>query len=118
MKDESPVDAVRRVLKREFDIESKNIQVMMLIEAVRDASPPPQEFTIASLRAVLRTMEPHICLEAWATRCSRDLVAWLSKQAQVHKLAVAVGDERLWCVLEGTLAGMLLRVTQGRDLEP
>jgi hypothetical protein len=117
MKDESPIDAVTRVLLSEFGIKPDAVQAMRLIDAVQQSLPPHPDATIASLRAILRDLTPHNGLESWAWRCSREIVSWLSKQGQVHKVAVAVDDERLWCCLEGTLAGMLMRVARGQDLE-
>jgi len=118
MKDESPIDAVNRVLKTQFGITPDAVQAMMLIDAVRDALPPPSDMTIASLRAILRTMTPHEALDAWADRCSREITQYLTRLALVHKIAVAVDDERMWCSIEGILSGMLKRVAQGKDLEP
>lgn len=109
MRDESPVAAVRRVLAKEFGIEPHNVQVMMLIDAVRDALPPPRTATLASLRAILRSLDPHDGLDGWANKCAHEIVGMLAK-----------GDrevEGYWCQAEGILAAMLLRVTRGQDLE-
>lgn len=108
MKDESPAAAVRRVLGREFGIEPSNVQTMMLIDAVRDALPPKRETTIATLRAILRTLEPHDGLEAWAIMSAREIVGILSRHDREQG--------GYWCTVEGTIAAMLTRVTSGQDL--
>lgn len=109
MRDESPVAAVQRVLAARFGIADPSaVDTMILIDAVRDASPPPREMTIASLRAILRTLVPHDGLEGWARRCAREIVDMLMR-----------GDrevEGYWCSIEGVLTAMLLRVTRGQDL--
>jgi hypothetical protein len=116
MKDESPIAAVCRVIMREFEISPTNTQAMMIIEAVRDSSPPPPAFTIAALRSILRTLEPHQGLEGWASRSAGELVRLISKHPAVQAAAKLIDDERLWCSLEGTIMGMLIRVTRGQDL--
>lgn len=118
MQDESPVAAVTRVLSTEFNITKPSIrQTMMLIDAVQQALPPHPDATIASLRAILRDLHPANGLEGWAIKCAREITGWLSEQEQLHKVAVTLNNEHLWCALEGTLAGMLLRVTSGKDLK-
>ena len=117
MNDESPVSAVRRVMKKQFNIEPNNVQTMMLIDAVRDALPPHPSATISALRAILRDLRPDNGLDRWATKCAREITEWISKHDQVREIAEAAG-EGFWCSIEGTLAGMLLRVAQGKDLEP
>jgi hypothetical protein len=116
MKDEAPFEAVRRVLKSQFNIEPNNVQTMMLIEAVQQASPPHPDATIASLRAILRSLSPDNGLESWAYKSAREITAWLSKQAEIREIATRA-DEGFWCTIEGTLTGMLLRVTRGQDLD-
>lgn len=116
MKDESPVAAVRRVLSAQFNIEPSNVQTMMLIDAVRDALPPHPDATIAALRAVLRDLRPDSGLDRWANKCAREITTWISGHAQIREIALEVG-EGFWCTIEGTLSGMLKRVTRGLDLE-
>ncbi len=117
MKDESPVAAVERVLSAQFGIHNPSaVQTMILIEAVQQALPPHPEATIASLRAILRDLNPHNGLENWAYRCAREITTWLSKQAKVSEISEGL-DEGFWCSIEGTLTGMLMRVTRGLDLE-
>ncbi len=109
MRDESPFAAVNRVMSSQFGIEPTNVQVMILIDAVQEALPPPREATLASLRAILRSLTPHDGLDAWANKCAREIVEILAK-----------GDrevEGYWCQAEGILTAMLLRVTSGRDLD-
>jgi hypothetical protein len=117
MKDESPFEAVKRVLAGQFNItDPSNVQVMMMIDAVRDTSPPHPDATIASLRAILRSLRPDVGLDSWAHKCANEITSWMAKDAEIRKVALAVG-EGFWCSIEGTLAGMLLRVTRGLDLE-
>src|SRR6185436_5975898 len=117
MKDESPIAAVNRVMEGQFGITPSAIQAMMLIEAVHDVLPPHPDATIASLRAILGDVTPHSGLEIWARTCAEKIVTCISKQQPVRDIAIAVANEAFWCCLEGTLAGMLLRVTRGLDLE-
>jgi len=112
---ESPVTAVSHVLRRE-GIEPSNRLVMMLIEAVRETSPPPRETTIGMLTKILQSLDPAQVVDAWAVRSSREIVALLSRRPEVRRVADLVDDERLWCSLEGEIAGMLLRVCRGQDL--
>jgi len=116
MKIESPVEAVSRVLVRETGAAPSNVLTMMLIEAVRETTPPPREVTIGMLTLILQSLAPDQALDAWAIRSSREIVQILSEQPAVRKVAELVDDERLWCTLEGTIAGMLLRVCRGQDL--
>lgn len=117
MKDESPVAAIKRVLFGQFNISNPStVQIMMMINAVREASPPHPDATIASLRAILLSLSPDNGLEAWADKCAREITAWISKQADIKKVAIESG-EGFWCTIEGTLAGMLIRVARGLDLE-
>jgi hypothetical protein len=89
---------------------------MMLIEAVRETTPPPREVTIRMLALILQSLTPDQALEGWAIRASREIVQILSERPEVRQVAALVDDERLWCTLEGTIAGMLLRVCRGQDL--
>jgi hypothetical protein len=117
MKDESPFEAVRRVLSNQFHIhETSDVKLMMIIDAVRDTSPPHPDATIASLRAILRSLRPDDGLDSWAHKCANEITSWMAKDAEIRKVALAVG-EGFWCSIEGTLTGMLLRVTRGLDLE-
>jgi hypothetical protein len=117
MKDESPIAALERTLKSQFGIEKvNNLQAMIILEAVQQALPPPRGMTIAALRAVLRTLEPHQGLEGWASRSADEIVKIMSKHPAVQAAAKLIDDERLWCSLEGTIMGMLIRVTRGQDL--
>lgn len=117
MMDESPFAAAKRVLSAQFGIhEPTNVQVMMLIDAIQEASPPHPDATIASLRAVLRDLRPDSGLDRWATRSSREIVKIMSKHPAVMQAAKLIDNEHLWCQLEGTIAGMLKRVTRGLDL--
>ena len=108
-RDESAVDAVRRVLDKEFGVKPTIAQTMRLIEAVRDALPPHPDATIASLRAILRSLTPQVGLEQWAVRSAREIVRLMSN--------VPTDSEHIWCTIEGNLTGMLLRVATGRDLD-
>ena len=117
MKIESPIEAVSRVLVRETGTLPSTVLAMMLIEAVRETTPPPREATIGMLTLILQALTPDQALDAWAARSSREIVKLLSEQSAVRKVAELVDDERLWCTLEGTIAGMLLRVCRGQDLE-
>lgn len=117
MKDESPFEAVKRVLAGQFKItDPSNVHVMMLIEAVRETSPPHREATFDTLKAILRSLQPADGLEAWAHRCADEITSWMAKEAEIRKVALAAG-EGFWCSIEGTLTGMLLRATRGLDLE-
>jgi hypothetical protein len=117
MKDESPIAALERTLKSQFGIEKvSNLQAMIILEAVQQALPPPGAMTIAALRSILRTLEPHQGLEGWASRSADELVRLISKHPAVQAAAKLIDDERLWCSLEGTIMGMLIRVTRGQDL--
>jgi hypothetical protein len=49
-------------------------------------------------------------------RSAREIVSILSKRPEVKRVTELVNDERLWCTLEGTIAGMLHRVCRGQDL--
>lgn len=116
MKDESPFEAVKRVLAAQFKItDPSNVQIMMMIEAVRETSPPHREATFDTLRAILRSLQPNDGLEAWASRCADEITSWMAKQADIRKVALASG-EGFWCSIEGNLTGMLLRATRGLDL--
>ena len=118
MKDESPFEAVKRVLAGQFGIKDPtNIQMMMLIDAVRETSPPHREATFDTLRAILRSLSPVDGLEAWASRCADEITSWMAKDAEIRKVALAVG-EGFWCSIEGTLSGMLMRATRGLDIAP
>lgn len=116
MKIESPIDAVSRVLVRETGAAPSNVLAMMLIDAVRETTPPPREVTIGMLTRILQALSPGQALDAWADRSAREIVQILSEQPAVREVAELVDDERLWCTLEGTIAGMLLRVCRGQDL--
>ena len=116
MKIESPIEAVSRVLVRETGTVPSTVLAMMLIDAVRETTPPPREVTIGMLTLILQALAPDQALDAWAIRSSREIVKLLSEQSAVRKVAELVDDERLWCTLEGTIAGMLLRVCRGQDL--
>lgn len=116
MKDESPIEAVKRVLEHWFNIkEPGNVAMMALIEAVRVTSPPHREATFDTLRAILRSLHPNDGLEAWAHRCAEEITSWMAKQAEIRKVALASG-EGFWCTIEGTLTGMLIRATWGLDI--
>lgn len=115
--DNSPVAAVSRVLLRETGSTPSNVLAMMLIDAVRETTPPPREVTIGMLTKILQALEPAQALDEWAVRSAREIVKILSKRPEVQHVAALVADERLWCELEGTLAGMLIRVCRGQDLE-
>ena len=115
---ESPVAAVSRVLSRETGVVPSHTLVMMLIEAVRRTTPVPREVTIAVLSKILRSLEPTQALDAWAVRSSREVVQVLSRRPEVQRVSELVSDEALWCALEGTVAGLLIRVCCGQDLEP
>jgi hypothetical protein len=117
MRDQSPFEAVTSWLKREFNIEPNNIQLMMLLDEVRRALPPKGDNTIAALRAILRSLEPHNGLDAWCHRMSREIVDGLAKIPEVKQIARIADNEGFWCQIEGTLSGMLKRVTRGQDLE-
>lgn len=118
MTDESPVAAVTRVLENQFSIKNPgNVRVMILIDAVADSIPPPRDMTIASLRSILRTMEPHQALEGWAHRSSIEIVKIISQHPNVREAAKLVNDERLWDELEGITCALLMRVARGQDLE-
>lgn len=114
---ESPVAAVQRVLVRETGSMPSTKLTMLLIEAVRETTPPPREVTVSMLTKILQSLTPSEALTAWADRSSREIVKLLARQPTVQKVAKLVNDERLWCTLEGTIAGMLLRVCCGQDLE-
>lgn len=114
--DKSPVDAVRDVLRRQLGIDTTNLTVMMLIEAVRETNPPPREVTIGMLARILQSLDPAPALDAWATRSAREIVELLAKRPEVQRIAELVDNEALWCSLEGNIAGMLLRVCRGLDL--
>lgn len=116
MNDESPIAAVSRVLTRETGVVPNNVLAMMLIDAVRATTPPPREITIGMLAKILQALDPSRALDEWATRSSREIVKILSDQPEVKQIAALVNDERLWCTLEGTIAGLLLRVCRGQDL--
>jgi hypothetical protein len=116
-KNESPVAAVTRVLTLEHGITPDNTLVMKLIEAVRETTPPPREVTIGMLTKILQSLNPAKTVDAWAERASREIVSILSKRPEVQQVAKLVDDERLWCTLEGTIAGLLLRVCRGQDLD-
>jgi hypothetical protein len=109
---ESSGAAVSRVL-RHHQIEPSNVLVMMLIDAVRDTTPPPREVTIGMLTKILQSLDPSPTVEAWAVRSSREIVAILSRRPEVRRIADFIDDARIWCTLEGTIAGMLLRVCRG-----
>lgn len=113
--DESPVTAVTRVLARE-GITPSNLLVIMLINAVRDTTPPPNEITIGMLTKILQALEPAQAVDAWADRSSREIVSILSRRPEVRRVAELSDDERIWCTLEGVIASMLLRVCRGQDL--
>ena len=118
MKDESPFEAVKRVLGRWFDIKDpSNVAMMDLIEAVRVTSPPHREATFDTLRAILRSLHPNDGLEAWARNCAEEITSLIVKDAEICKVALAVG-EGFWCTIEGTLTGMLMRATRGLDIAP
>lgn len=111
-KNESPVAAVSRVLFDELGIDKpSNVLIMRLIEAVRETTPPPREITIGILSKILQSLDPAQAVEAWAVRSSREIMTILS-----GRVAELVNSEHLWCSLEGTIAGMLLRVCRGQDL--
>lgn len=114
---ESPIAAVSRVLSRETGIMPSNVLAMMLIEAVRETTPPPREVTIGMLTKILRSLEPTQALDAWAVRSSREIVKILSRRPDVRHIATLVDDEQLWCTLEGVIAGLLIRVCGGQDLD-
>lgn len=117
MKDESPFEAVVRVIKRWFDIDPTNVAVMAIIDAVRETSPPHREATFDTLRAILRSLSPTDGLEAWAHKCAEEITSFMAERAEICKIAEASG-EGFWCSIEGTLTGMLLRATRGLDLKP
>lgn len=119
MRDESPIEAVKRVLGHWFEIKDpSNVAVMALIEAVRDTSPPHREATFDTLRAILRSLRPTDGLESWAYNCAREITSFISHYEEVRKVAEAAG-EGFWCSMEGMLTGMLLRATSGHlDLKP
>jgi hypothetical protein len=83
---------------------------------VRETTPPPREVTIGLLSKILKSLDPSQALDEWAIRASREIVGILSKRPEVKQVAQLVNDERLWCTLEGTIAGMLSRVCRGQDL--
>jgi hypothetical protein len=114
---ESPIAAVSRVLLRETGSPPSNVLAMMLIDAVRETTPPPREVTIGMLSKILQSLEPSQAIGAWAVRSSREIVKILSTRPEVQHVATLVDDERLWCTLEGVVAGMLIRVCRGQDLE-
>jgi hypothetical protein len=108
VKDESPFEAVERVLNH-HNVEPNPVMVMMLIEAVRDTTPPPQQMTIGLLRKLLISLEPHNGLEAWAVTSAREISTMLAKDFTSK-------HEHAWCAVEGVLTAMLIRVTRGDDL--
>lgn len=112
---ESPVAAVSRVLLRELGIDKPtNMLVMMLIDAVRETTPPPREVTIGMLTKILQSLDPAQALDDWAVRSSREIVRILSERPEVKR--AAADSETIWCTLEGVIAGMLFRVCRGMDL--
>lgn len=113
---ESPIAAVERVL-RHFKIEPTNLMSMMLIDAVRDTTPPPREMTIALLQKLLQSLAPEIALDDWAYRTAREIVSVMTTHPAVRSSAKLIGDERLWCTLEATIEASLLRVCRGLDLK-
>lgn len=113
---ESPVAAVTRILTLEHGIPPNQVLVMKLIEAVRETTPPPREVTIAMLSKILQALNSTEAVEAWADRSAREIVAFLSARPEVRRVAELIADERVWCTLEGTIAGLLLRVCRGQDL--
>lgn len=116
MKDESPFEAVKRVLEYRFNIKDPSMLAMMsLIDAVRETSPPHREATFDTLRAILRSLKPTDGLEMWAFRCANEITSWMAKQAEIREVARAAG-EGFWCTIEGTLTGMLMRATRGLDI--
>lgn len=93
MKIESPVEAVSRVLRRS-QIEPSNVLVMMLIDAVRETTPPPREVTIGMLTRILQSLDPASALDDWAVRSSREIVKILSSRPEIKHVAALVDDER------------------------
>src|ERR1700729_1304621 len=104
MKNESPVDAVHRVCKSQFGFTPSNVHTMMLIDAVRETTPPPMDMTLGLLNKLLQSLDPSNALDAWADRSSREIVKILSQRPEVKHVAELVDDERLWCELEGTIS--------------
>lgn len=117
MRNESPFGAVTRILHSAGVYEPTNSLVMQLIDAVRETTPPPQFVTINMLSKVLQALEPSQALDNWAVRSSREIVKILSQRPEIQHVARLVDNEALWCTLEGTIAGMLLRVCNGKDLD-
>jgi hypothetical protein len=114
---ESTIAAVSRVLSRETGFVPSNVLAMMLIEAVRETTPPPREVTLGMLSKILRSLEPTQALDAWASRASREIVKILSGRPEIQRFAARDEDEHLWCTLEGVIAGLLIRVCCGQDLD-
>lgn len=112
---ESQVAAVTRVL-RLHNIKPSNGLVTMLIDAVRDTTPPPLEVTIGMLTGILRSLDPADAVDAWTVRSAREIVTILSKRPEVKRVAELVDDESIWRALEGTISGMLSSVCRGQDL--
>jgi transcriptional regulator with XRE-family HTH domain len=114
---ESTFGAVSRVLAQETGKVPGNVLVMRLIDAVRDTTPPPREVTIGMLAKILHALSPSPALDDWAARSAQEIVQILSKHPAVQDAATRIDNEQIWCMLEGTIAGMLLRVCAGQDLD-
>ncbi len=116
MKEPSPIEAVQQVLLR-MGVTPSNVLCMMLIDAVRNTTPPPREVTIGYLSRILESLSPTQALDDWTYRSSREIVKILSDHPAVKAAAKVIDSEHVWDQLEGTIAGMLMRVCTGKDLE-
>lgn len=115
---ESPVAAVTRVLRSKTDIiNPSNMLVMMLVEAVQKTTPAPRAVSIAMLTKILQSLDPDKSIDEWATRSAREIVGIMAGWPEVKRVAELVQDEAMWCILEGTIAALLIRVCQGKDLD-
>lgn len=113
---ESPIEAVSRILLRETGVVASYVLAATLIDAVRKTT-PPRAVTIGMLTKILGSLGSDQLLEEWATRSSRKIVQVLSRHPGLQRVVAPVDDEAIWCTLEGTVAALLLRVCRGQDLD-
>lgn len=115
---ESPIAAVSRVFLRETGAAPSHALAMMLIDAVRASSLPPPGTTVRALTRILQSLDPDPSIDAWATRSAREIARILLRRSDVRRAIPRSGDDdHLWDLLEGTIAGILIRVCRGQDLE-
>jgi hypothetical protein len=86
---ESPIAAVSRVLSRETSIVPSNVLAMMLIEAVRETTPPSREVTIGMLSVFAM-----IKAKFGGSVLSRNPVA------QINEVLAKCGAHNLCCVVK------------------